>query len=306
MKKYHQTTIRENLHLRDSILQAIRRFFQDHNYLEIETPIRMPAPAPEAHIDAQPSGEWFLQTSPELFMKQLLSAGYSRIFQICRCFRQKERGNRHLPEFTMLEWYTSQDDYTGMMKQTEELILFVARSVKGGEAMIYRGQRIDLKPPWAKISVEAAFKRFATISMETALEQHRFHEIMACEIEPNLPCEKPVFLYDYPAVLGALARLKPENPAFAERFELYIGGMELCNAFSELTDSKKQRQRFEKEIAFRKKAGKKHYPMPEKFLNALKDMPDATGNALGVDRLVMLFADAHRIDDIVAFSPEEL
>ena len=142
--------------------------------------------------------------------------------------------------------------------------------------------------------------------METAIQKKNFDEIMACEIEPKMGTEKPVFLHDYPAVFGSLAQNKLDDPLIAERFELYIAGIELCNAFTELRNPKEQRQRFEHEIQERRAMGKKEYPMPEKFLNALKHMPKAAGNALGIDRLTMLFADTTLIDDVVAFTPENL
>ena len=142
--------------------------------------------------------------------------------------------------------------------------------------------------------------------MKEALAQNRFDEIMAIEIEPCLGYDRPVFLYDYPASCGALARLKPDNPSVAERFELYIAGLELCNAFTELTDPVEQRKRFEEERRLRRLAGKIEYPMPESFLSALNDMPATSGNALGMDRLILLLTDANSIDDVVAFIPEEL
>ncbi len=303
---FRQSSIKKNLTLRAKIIRAIREFFVETDYLEIETPVRMPAPAPEAHIDAEPSGDCFLQTSPELLMKRLVAAGYPRIFQICRCFRRKERGARHLSEFTLLEWYTAEDDYLGMMRQTELLIRSVAESVFKTERIFYQGQQIDLSRTWEKITVQEAFHRYASISMVDALGQNRFDEVMGLEIEPHLPREKPVILYDYPAAEGALARVKAENPEFAERFELYIGGLELCNAFTELTDAQEQSRRFEAERARRRQSGKTVYPMPERFLTALENMPPATGNALGIDRLVMLFADTASIEDVTAFTPEEL
>lgn len=303
---FRQSLIKQNLRLRAETLQTIRAFFAEQDYLEIETPIRMPSPAPEDHIDAEPSGEWFLQTSPELYMKRLLAAGYPRIFQICRCFRRNERGSRHLSEFTMLEWYTAEDDYLGMMRQTEALIRFATRSIMGSETVSYQGERIDLASPWERLSVEAAFDTYAAVSMETALRQGRFDEVMGLEIEPNLSRNRPIILYDYPAAAGALAQLKTADPEQAERFELYIAGLELCNAFTELNDPQEQRHRFEQTQLRRRHAGKTVYPLPDRFLEALDKMPPATGNALGVDRLVMLFADTAAIDDITAFIPEEL
>lgn len=306
MNRYRQSTIAQNLRLRAQVIQAIRKFFIDHDYLEIETPCRIPAPAPEAHIDAQPSGNWFLQTSPELCMKRLLASGYPRIFQICKCFRQKERGSKHLPELTMLEWYTAGKDYRDMMTQCEDLICFVAGCLDFTDTIIYQGKRIDLAKPWIRMSVAEAFNKFGSISMERAVSANNFDEVIAGEIEPHLGQKKPLFLYDYPATYGSLARLKPNNGLLAERFELYIGGLELCNAFTELIDTHEQRERFENELNLRKRSGKQVYPMPKKFLDSLKFMPNATGNALGIDRLVMLFADTTRIDEVVAFTPEEL
>jgi len=303
---YRQSKIRKNLELRARVIQAIRQFFVDSGYLEVETPNRIPAPAPEANIDAQPAGNWYLHTSPELCMKRLLAAGFPRIFQICKCFRRKERGRKHLPELTMLEWYTAGSDYLQMMNQCEALIGRVARQAGSGRSLVYQGNRIDLQTPWPRLSVAEAFKRYTATTMEIAVKEKRFDELLAIHIEPELGRGRPVFVYDYPASCSALARLKPQDRQLAERFELYIGGLEICNAFTELTDPVEQKLRFEWEQDLRRYAGNAVYPMPHKFLQTLTDMPAATGNALGLDRLVMLFADANGIDDVVAFTPEEL
>jgi len=306
MKTSRQFQIKKNLWLRAQIIRAVRKFFIENDYLEVETPCRIPAPAPEAHIDAEVSGDWFLRTSPELCMKRLMASGYPRIFQICRCFRQKERGSKHLPEMTLLEWYTAGHNYFNMMEQCEDLIRFVAGLSGFEDFIVYQGNRIDLTPPWPRMSVRDAFEKFSSVSMETAMLQDRFDRVTAFDIEPNLGYGKPIFLYDYPASAASLARLKPENRSVAERFELYISGMELCNAFSELTDPVEQRKRFEGEQKNRRQSGLQAYPLPEKFLESLQYMPEASGSALGMDRLVMLFADTTRIDDVVAFTPEEL
>ncbi len=306
MNTYRQSTIKKNLQLRAHIIQALRQFFIENDYLEVETPYRIPAPAPEEYIDAQPSGNWYLHTSPELCMKRLLAAGHSRIFQLCKCFRQNERGNKHLPELTLLEWYTAGSTYQDVMAQCEALMQFVIRNIGHDGYICYQGSKISLSSPWPRITVAEAFDQYSSQPMEVALRENRFDELMAGEIEPRLGFAKPVFVYDYPASRGALARLKPEDRSLAERFELFAGGLELCNAFSELTDSVEQRMRFEWEQNRRRCAGKKIYPMPEKFLRSLQDMPEAGGNAFGIDRLVMLLADTARIDDVVAFTPEEL
>jgi len=287
---------------RGAIFDRIRSFFKEKGYLEVETPFRIPAPAPEAQIDAIPSAGWFLQTSPELCMKRLLSAGYPSIFQICRCWREGERGVRHLSEFTMLEWYRAGADYLDLMVETEALLLAAAADTR----LSYRGHVIELSGPWERITVAEAFLRYAGTTSAEALAVGSFDELMVERIEPRLGLSRPTFIYDYPACCGALARLKPSDPSLAERFELYIGGLEIANAFSELTDEAEQRARFAAEAAERATLGKAPYPIPEKFLKALSALPPAAGIALGLDRLVMVLLDAETIDEVVAFTPEEL
>jgi len=302
-----QKRIKRKLIIRAQIIQTIRRFFIGNGYLEVDTPIRIAAPAPEAHIDAVESGDWFLQTSPELCMKRLLAAGIPRIFQICKCFRHGERGRLHLPEMTLLEWYRANSNYLDLMDECEALIPFVARMNGAAEDfLVYQGKEIKLNPPWPRLSVSDAYEKLGSIPVHVALERGQFDEIMVEKIEPNLGQSRPVFLYDYPASRGALARLKPGDRRYAERFELYIGGLEICNAFSELIDPDEQRTRFERELESRRQSGKRVYPMPVKFLDALQEMPEAAGNALGIDRLTMLFADAATIEEVTAFVPEEL
>jgi len=306
MRFYRQSAIRDNLERRARVIDAVRSFFNESGFLEIETPVRIPAPAPEMHIDAQESGNWFLQTSPELCMKRLLAAGYEKIFQICRCFRKGERGNRHIPEMTLLEWYAAGFDYIDLMIQCEALVGFVAGRMGIDQRLVYRGHMVDLTPPWDRMTVAEAFERYGKMSAQQALDKDCFDEIMGIDIEPQLGFGRPLFLYDYPARCGALARLKPAEPLVAERFELYVAGMELCNAFSELTDPLEQRARFDAENRTRGTKGKTVYPIAEPFLQALEAMPPAAGNALGLDRLVMLFTGAASIDAVVAFIPEEL
>jgi len=305
VKVNRQAHIQKNLRLRAQIIQIIRFFFINADFLEVETPVRHSSPIPERHIHVVPSGSWCLQASPELFMKRLLSAGYSRIFQICKCFRGNERGNRHLSEFTLLEWYDTGMGYKGLMDQCEALIHEVASGCGVTGSLFYQGKLIDLASPWHRITVTDAFNRWAGISPKEALREDRFDEIMVEAIEPNLGFVTPTFLYDYPVECGALARKDPNNSNIAQRFELYICGLELCNAFMELTDPVEQRARFEHEQSEIRRLGKFDYPLPEKFLNSLEAMPASAGSALGIDRLVMLFADSCAIDDVVAFTPEE-
>jgi len=297
---------RRALETRADLLHATRAFFLSRGYLEIETPNRIPAPLPESHIDALPSGPWWLHPSPELCMKRMLAAGYERIFQIAKCWRGRERGPLHLPEFTLLEWYRAGIDYRQLMEECEDLFLYVSVALGTGARIAYRGSPIDLSKPWERITVRDAFERYGSVALEQALAQDRFEEVLALEIEPRLGISKPAFLFDYPLAFGSLARKKPGKPQTAERFEIYIGGLELANGFSELTDAAEQRRRFEKENETRTRRGRAPYPMPESFLDALSRMPESAGIALGVDRMAMLFTGASSIDEVVAFTPEEL
>ena len=297
---------RKALEQRARIVQEIRLFFVDQGFLEVETPHRIPAPAPESHIDAVPSGNWFLHPSPEICMKRLLAAGYAKIFQMSRCWREGERGRQHVPEFTLLEWYRTGDDYRTLMEDCEMLISSLASTPGQEQRLLFRGQEIDLSPPWERISVRNAFRAYSEVTPEVALDRGLFDEIMVQTIEPQLGMKKPSFLCDYPAERGALARLSRDDPTVAERFELYIGGLELANGFSELVDPEEQQRRFLLEQETRHSLGKPVYPMPETFLDELEEMPPSAGIALGVDRLVMVLLDAPTIDDVIAFTPEEL
>lgn len=291
---------------RAEILQQTRDFFCREGYLETDTPLLIPAPAPESHIDAIQAGNLFLHTSPELCMKRLLAAGYQKIFQICHCWRSGERGARHLPEFTMLEWYRVNSDYTGLMTDCINLIRRLATACGSGISIRYDNKTIDLQGGWEHITVAEAFRRYTGMTMERALKDGMFDELMTVAIEPNLGNRVPTFIHDYPAERGALARLKQDDASVAERFELYIAGMELANGFSELNDAGEQRLRFQEEAAHRSERGQPPYPMPEKFLSELDRMPPAAGIALGMDRLIMLLTGAQTIDEVVPFTPEEL
>jgi lysyl-tRNA synthetase class 2 len=293
---------RQTLTERARIIQNIRSFFIDRGYLEVETPHRIPANAPEPHIDAVASGACALHTSPELAMKRMLAAGYEQLFQVCRVWREGERGQFHLPEFTLLEWYRVGIDYNALMKECMELIFVLVP-----EGKLYRaGRTIDLTMPWQKLTVTEAFTQYASINLNQTLDSDCFEEILTNEVEPHLGKEKPTFLTEYPSSLAALARTKPGESQVAERFELYIDGLELANAFSELTDPEEQRCRFEKDEELRRTAGKTPYPLPERFLAELENMPEAAGIALGLDRLIMLITGAKKIDDVVAFAPDDL
>ena len=295
-----------NLKTRSLVIQAIRDFFVLNNYLEVETPLRTPGIIPEAHIDPVRSDKQYLQASPELCMKRLLSNKFDKIFQICKCFRKGERGSRHLPELTMLEWYTKNNTYLDLMDQVRELIKFIAVRLNFNNQIKYQGKIISLDKKWQKITVERAFKIYADTSLQRSLKDNSFDETLSFKIEPHLGNKTPAFLYDYPASLASLSKLIPGNMDYAQRFEFYIKGIELANGFTELIDPVEQKLRFEKENQIRISQQKAPIAMPEKFLKDLETMPECAGIALGIDRLVMIFCNAASIDDVVAFTPESL
>lgn len=302
MPPMRQSSIRPNLDLRADILRAIRGFFEARGFLEVDTPLLVPAPAPETHIEPQPAGNGFLQTSPELCMKRLLAAGYGRIFQICKCFRRAERGRRHLPEFTLLEWYVAGVDYGEMMTQTEALIRAVAAGIGAGPEIAVGEGAVDLSGAWQRMTVGEAFERFGSLPVDEALAAGRFDEIMGLEIEPNLGRPNPLFLYDYPAACAALARLKAPEERLAERFELYLGGLELCNGFSELNDPDEQAEKFRAQVAERARGDDEAMLYDEDYVEALSyGMPPTAGEGVGIDRLAMLFTNSRSIRDVILF-----
>jgi len=293
---------------RSSFFAAVRSFFLSAGYLEVDTPVRLPTLIPEAEILPFASEEWWLQTSPELCMKRLLACGAGQLFQICHCFRKGEQGRLHQPEFSMLEWYHSGWDYRCLMDEVEALFQAVVHdcghfpAVRKPAAIVWRGKRISLQSPWRRISVEDAFQRYAGISAHKAIRANVFDEILVTEIEPALGWDRPVFLYDYPVELASLAKRRVDDPGLAERFELYIGGIELANGFSELTDPAEQRERFGREREKIEQQGRDPGPMPEEFLADLARLGPTAGIALGLDRALMLFVDSANIGDVQAIS----
>jgi lysyl-tRNA synthetase class 2 len=297
-------TIRRNLVVRAEIIKFIRLFFTSDGFLEVETPSLTPTPIPEANIEPVPSGIQYLGASPELHMKQLLGAGYGDIFQVCHSFRQAERGNLHNPEFTILEWYRVNSNYSALMDDCEKLLLGIAGHLGLLRTICYNGREIELATPWPRVTVRDAYLRWAAWDPVQYLDHNRFNMDMIDKIEPRLLGISPVFLVEYPSAMASLARLKPGQPSVAERFELYAGGLELANGFTELIDEAEQRARFLRENELRVSAGNRGLAMPESLLSALPFMPDCAGCALGVDRLVMLYCDALKIDDVMAFPAE--
>jgi lysyl-tRNA synthetase class 2 len=297
---------RKNLILRARTLQAVRRFFLEGGFLEVFTPILNPSIIPEDHIHPVETEAGFLLPSPEIHMKRLLAAGYDKVFQIGPCFRKGERGEKHLPEFTMLEWYRAREDYRDLADDCEGLLLAVCQDLYGRAEIEYPGESIDLTLPWPRITAREAFLTHAGWDPIEEEDAERFEQDLAEKVFPGLDKGKPVFLLDFPAYEASLARKKADDPRIAERIELFAGGLELANGFSELTDPKEQRRRFEETNERRKSRGQNTYPLPEEFLAFLHELPPSAGIALGLDRLVMLFAGASHIDEVIALAPEDL
>lgn len=291
------------LQLRSAVLQTIRRFFVERDFLEIQTPVRTPAPAPELHIDAVPADGWYLSTSPELYMKRLLAAGYEKIFQIAPAFRRGERGRRHHPEFTLLEWYRLHSDYQALQTDCQNLLRSICAATAGVGGRSDNPCGLAVLEPWQQYTVREAFLQFAGWDPFENWDAGRFDLDLVEKVEPHLGFPQPCILTDYPPQQAALARLKAGRPEVAERFELYWKGLELANGFSELTDPEEQRQRFEQTLKQRLQAGLAAYPLPEAFLASLHALAPCAGIALGVDRLVMLLAGASHLDAVVAFPP---
>lgn len=301
-EKYRLAGFKSIVELRSKLLTVIRAFFLERGYLEVETPVVVHTPALELHIDACPAGKDYLRTSPELHMKRFLCAGYERIFQIGPCFRSGERGNLHNPEFTMLEWYRAKANYMDILAETKSLLRYAAEKCLGKLWFEKDEEKINLGAEWLSFSVPELFKKIAGWNPAENFDERRFDEDLVNCIERRLPKDRPVILRDYPAEAAALARLNTDKRRLAERWELYLGGMEIANAFSELTDPVEQRKRFEECAQKRLAMGKKAYELDGEFLAALETgMPPCAGVALGIDRLVMLFAGADSLDDVLPF-----
>jgi lysyl-tRNA synthetase class 2 len=294
--------LKRNLQRRALVYDLTRAFFRERGFLEVETPTRMPAPAPERHITPYPSEHWFLATSPELHMKRLLAAGYDRIFQLSRCFRKGERGRQHNPEFTMLEWYRLGGDFRQMIDDTEELVVTLVNRIQDRASISYQGHDIDLTRPWQRLTVREAFLSAAGWDPIAQPDSSRFDTDFAMKVIPGLPKNRPAVLTSYPAATASLARLSRDEPGTAERAEVFIGGLELANAYSELNDCQEQARRFAGDIESIRRERGQEMPLPDRFLETLNHLPDCGGIALGMDRLVMLLCDAGSIDDVLAFT----
>ncbi len=320
---------------RAKIIRAIRDFFWQKGFLETETPEVAALPGQEPYLEIfdtevrDDRGKKFsasLITSPEYAMKKLLAAGYENIFQITKAFRNNESfGGTHNPEFTILEWYRQNASYVDIMKDAEDLAIFVLNALGLPEKIDYRGEKIDFHAPWERITVAEAMKKYAGVenlsckalfaaakergygAQEGEAYDSVFFKIFLNEVENKFDPSRPVILYDYPAELAALGKKKDKNPSLAERFEVYIGGLEIANAFGELLDAEEQKKRFLEEQKIRSAEGKKVYPIDEDFIEALRaGIAPSGGIALGVDRLVMLLTNQKNIEDVIFFPAKEV
>ena len=320
---------------RAAISRAVRGYFEAQGFIEVETPARVMSPGQELHLDALPAGGGrHLITSPEYHMKRLVAGGLPRIVQFCRCFRAEEDGAFHQPEFTMIEWYRAGGTMDELMLDCEAIVEVAARaagtwpkaSVPTNRRSEHGAAVLALDGTFERTTVRDLFHRHAGFDLrgdENQAEMRAlavragchvgpaaawddiFYQVFLDRIEAHLGCQRPTYVSDWPVPLGALARRKPEDPLTVERFELYAGGLELANAFGELTDSVEQRTRFVEEAELRRQRGRAVYPIDEKLLAALGHMPPTCGIALGFDRLVMLVVGASCIRDVLAFAHDE-
>lgn len=322
------------LRQRARVMQALRAWFDAAGFVEVDTYLAVTAPAPELHIEApevllqtSPLGtppahtKRFLQTSPELPMKRLLAMGMEKIYQVAPVFRDGDLSPLHRPEFRLLEWYRRDAPWATLLSDCEGLLARCAEAAGREGAFSHNGHAVDLTRPFRRITMDEAFQRHAGFSILDALTDpslrraldaqnipHRpddtwddlFNRIFLERVEPALCREPgPFFLTHFPAPLASLARLDPKDSRVSERFELYAGAMELANGFGELTDAAVQRQRFVEEAKARHIAGRRAYPLDERFLDALKAVPAAAGIAVGMERLLMLLLDTTDLDAVV-------
>jgi lysyl-tRNA synthetase class 2 len=319
---------------RNRIQAALRGFFADRDFVEVDTATLQVSPGNEAHLHAfatqaihhdGSTAPLYLHTSPEFACKKLLSAGEQRIACFAHVYRNRERGPLHHPEFTMLEWYRAGETYEALMRDCAEM-LGLAAETAGATQLTYRGAQADPFVAPERITVAEAFERFAGVDLLSSIDHSgetdrkrlaetlraaalrvadddtwadMFSRVIVEKVEPNLGFGRATILYEYPVAEAALARPTPHDARVAERFELYACGVELANAFGELTDAREQRRRFGMEMAEKSRVYGETYPLDEDFLSALEIMPQASGSALGFDRLVMLATGASRIDQVI-------
>ncbi len=285
----------QTLRLRHGILKRIRSFFDESGYLEVETPLRVKCPGADFYIDALPADRgFFLATSPELHMKRLLSLKIDRIYQFTHSFRAEEEGHLHSTEFAMLEWYRAGTDYMGIMQETELLL----RNIVG----IAAENETEWTFPFKRITVSELYRETAGWDPVDQWDEDRYFSDWERKVEPELRSMKAFFLMNFPAPLAALSKTGREDPRICERFELFLDGVEIANAFTELTDVDEHARRFAADLEKRDCMGKAHYPRDESFMRALKaGIPECGGIAVGIDRLVMALLGISHIDQVQTF-----
>jgi len=319
-------SVHEIFTTRSRIIAGIRTFLIEKGFLEVETPMMQPIPGGAmarpfvTHHNAL-GVDLYLRVAPELYLKRLIVGGFPRVFEINRNFRNEGISTIHNPEFTMLEFYIAYADYTDLIALTEELIVRLAREILGPTVIEYQGQQINFAPPWRRWSYRqailevngldpsvlsdrsAAFKAAARLKVEVGKDADLvaiLNEIFVETVEPKLV--QPTFITDYPIEISPLARRKDSDPSLTDRFELYIAGREIANAFSELNDPLDQRKRFEAQVAQREAGDEEAHYLDEDFLRALEHgMPPTAGEGIGIDRLVMLFTNQASIRDVILF-----
>lgn len=300
---------------RAKVCASLRAHFDRERFVEVETPAMVPSPGLDLHLDGyrvDSLEDRFLITSPEYQMKRLLAGGVHRCFQLARCFRRGEVGGRHNPEFTMLEWYRAFAGMDEMIRDTEEVLRAAVRAL-GRSEVVVDGRAIDVGASSHRLTVAEAFHDLADTSEEEMLrlareDEHTFFSILVERVEPVLAKHPtPVVLHRYPREMASLAALADDDRRYAQRFEVYVGGVELSNGFVELTSAIEQRERFDRDQRERAARGLAVYPIDERFLLALEEgMPPAAGNALGLDRLITLARGGEKISDVLAFPADEL
>ncbi len=302
----------KRLRMRSRGFEVIRETLTGLGFIEVDAPMLVRAPGLDSFVEAVPCGDEYLSTSPEFQLKRLLAGGVPRLYCLGHVARADETGHRHEREFCMLEWYRAFAGADAMRRDTEQVVSRVALSLTGAEWItLPAGSRIDLRPPFERMTVREAFRSWVGVADAAALAEAdpaRYFRLFVDVIEPALArLDRPVFLEQYPASQAALARLSPSDPSVAERFELFVAGVELCNAFVELTDEREQRKRFELELQRRRARGHADVPLDERFLDALSQgLPPCTGNALGVDRLLALCMGQSEIRDVMPFPQDWL
>ncbi len=295
--------------------RALRALLDADGFLEVDTPLAVPSPGLDLHLAAFDVGgmrapRWLI-TSPEYQMKRLLAGGLPRVYQLARCFRRDERGQRHEPEFTMLEWYRAFEGADALMRDTERIVSRLALALVGQtriaiDALGARSEGTELAAGWDRVTVEEAIARHTSRTLrELLVNDEEFFLVWSHEVEPKLGFERPVFVIDWPASMASLARLHPDRPAVADRFEAYVCGIEICNGFGELIDPVEQRARLVRDQDARRAAGLPVYPIDERFLGALEEgLPPCAGNAMGMDRVLALLLGASDVADVMAFGSD--